>query len=287
MIEEIYEMYSRKVFLFLLSKTNNEDIAEELTQETFFQAVQCIDRFKGNSSILTWLCGIAKNVWLKDLRKRQEILSTNDHIQEIADEKEVNVQWEQKEILQLIHNMNEPIREVMYLRLVSNLSFAEIGEIIGKTENWTRVTFFRGKQKIVKEILKDDILSEQTKKDIDKHLTECRECQKKMAAMKTQLDIQNTNVDLKINPLKKVRFYQKILTVLGAVIAFILGACIPIAILGFTVLERGEIAAYQIERVKGLWYVLTSWSCASGIVVCVIYFLLILLIKKIIKKKGK
>ena len=71
-------------------------------------------------------------------------------------------------------------------------------------------------------------------------------------AMKTQLDIQNTNVDLKINPLKKVRFYQKILTVLGAVIAFILGACIPIAILGFTVLERGEIAAYQIERVKGL-----------------------------------
>ena len=69
--------------------------------------------------------------------------------------------------------------------------------------------------------------------------------------------------------------------------AFILGACIPIAILGFTVLERGEIAAYQIERVKGLWYVLTSWSCASGIVVCVIYFLLILLIKKIIKKKGK
>ena len=85
MIEEIYEMYSRKVFLFLLSKTNNEDIAEELTQETFFQAVQCIDRFKVNSSILTWLCGIAKNVWLKDLRKRQEILSTNDHIQEIAD----------------------------------------------------------------------------------------------------------------------------------------------------------------------------------------------------------
>ena len=153
-IEEIYEMYSRKVFLFLLSKTNNEDIAEELTQETFFQADQCIDRFKGNSSVLTWLCGIAKNVWLKDLRKRQETLSIDDV--EIADKKEINVQWEQKEILQLIHDMNEPVREVMYLRLISNLSFAEIGEIIGKTENWTRVTFFRGKQKIVKEILKEE-----------------------------------------------------------------------------------------------------------------------------------
>ena len=156
MIEEIYEMYSRKVFLFLLSKTNNVDIAEELTQETFFQAIQCIDRFKGNSSILTWLCGIAKNVWLKDLRKRQETLPIDDDILEITDKQEINVQWEQKEILQLIHDMNEPVREVMYLRLISNLSFAEIGEIIGKTENWTKVTFFRGKQKIVKEMLKDE-----------------------------------------------------------------------------------------------------------------------------------
>lgn len=156
MIEEIYEMYSRKVFLFLLSKTNNVDIAEELTQETFFQVIQCIDRFKGNSSILIWLCGIAKNVWLKDLRKRQETLPIDDDILEITYKQEINVQWEQKEILQLIHDMNEPVREVMYLRLISNLSFAEIGEIIGKTENWTRVTFFRGKQKIVKEMLKDE-----------------------------------------------------------------------------------------------------------------------------------
>lgn len=105
---------------------------------------------------MTWLCGIAKNVWLKDLRKRQEILPIDDDILEITDKQEINVQWEQKEILQLIHDMNEPVREVMYLRLISNLSFAEIGEIIGKTENWTRVTFFRGKQKIVKEILKDE-----------------------------------------------------------------------------------------------------------------------------------
>lgn len=155
-LEEIYKMYSRKVFLFLLSKTNNEHLAEELTQETFFQAVQCIDRFTGNSSILTWLCGIAKNVWLKYQRKYQETLSLEGYNLEIEDKKGRNIRWEQKEILRLIHDMNEPIREVMYLRLISNLSFAEIGEIIGKTENWARVTFFRGKQKIVKEILKDE-----------------------------------------------------------------------------------------------------------------------------------
>ena len=131
----------------------------------------------------------------------------------------------------------------------------------------------------------DDLLSEQTKKDIDKHLNQCEKCQKKMMAMKMQMDIQNTDVELKSNPLKKVRFYQKMLTGLGAVIAFILGACIPVAILGLAVLERGEIAAYQIERMKSLWYVLASWSCAAGTAVCVIYFLLVLLIKNIIRKK--
>ena len=82
-------------------------------------------------------------------RKHRETLSLEDYNLEIEDLKERNILWEQKEILQLIHDMNEPMREVMYLRLISNLTFAEIGEIIGKTENWASVTFFRGKQKIV------------------------------------------------------------------------------------------------------------------------------------------
>lgn len=134
-------------------------------------------------------------------------------------------------------------------------------------------------------LYQDDILSEQTKKDIDRHISGCEECRKKLLAMKMQIDVQSTDVELKSNPLKKVKFYQKMLTAFGAVIAFVLGACAPIAILGFTVLERGEIAAYQIERVKSLWYILALRSCVAGIAVCVIYFLLLLLIRKIIGKK--
>lgn len=134
-------------------------------------------------------------------------------------------------------------------------------------------------------LYQDDILSEQTKKDIDRHISGCEECRKKLLAMKMQIDVQSTDVELKSNPLKKVKFYQKMLTALGAVIAFVLGACVPIAILGLTVLERGEIAAYQIERVKSLWYILALRSCVAGIAVCVIYFLLLLLIRKIIGKK--
>ena len=103
-LEKIYEMYSRKVILFLMSKTNDEHLAEELIQETFFQAVQCIDQFQGKSSILTWLCGVANNVWLKYSRKHKETLSIDDGSLEIADKQDINVQWDQKEILQLIHN---------------------------------------------------------------------------------------------------------------------------------------------------------------------------------------
>ena len=134
-------------------------------------------------------------------------------------------------------------------------------------------------------LYQDDILSEQTKKDIDRHLSGCEECRKKLLAMKMQIDVQSTDVELKSNPLKKVKFYQKMLTAFGAVIAFVLGACAPIAILGFMVLERGEIAVYQIERVKSLWYILALWFCVAGIALCVIYFLLLLLIRKIIGKK--
>lgn len=135
-------------------------------------------------------------------------------------------------------------------------------------------------------LYQDDILSEQTKKDIDKHLNECADCKKKMDAMKMRIDVQTTSAEIKMNPLKKVRFYQRALTALGAALAFVFGACIPIAVLGLAVLERGELAAYQVERIKYFWYLPILWSCIAGIIVCAIYFLFILLIRKIIHKNA-
>lgn len=135
-------------------------------------------------------------------------------------------------------------------------------------------------------LYQDDIVSEQTKKEIEQHVNECKDCKKKMDAMKMQIDVQTANAEPKTDPFKKVRFYQKALIALGAVIAFILGTCYPIALLGLAVLKRGEIATYQIERLKNLWYVLALRSCVTGIIVCAVYFLLILLIGKILSKKA-
>lgn len=105
-MEEIYQNHSKKVYTFLLSKTCNHELAEELTQETFFCAVNSINKFKGNSSVLTWLCGIAQNLWLKYLRdnKSFEDLSNYEDMLTISSaEDELFIQWENVEILKSLH----------------------------------------------------------------------------------------------------------------------------------------------------------------------------------------
>lgn len=158
-MEEIYQNYSKKVYAFLLSKTCSHELAEELTQETFFCAVNSISRFKGNSSVLTWLCGIAGNLWLKYLRDNkvcEDLSSYEDVLTSSSVEDEYFIQWEKVEILKLLHNLAEPVREVMYLRLIGELSFFQIGEIVGKSENWARVNFYRGKKRVMEEMSKNE-----------------------------------------------------------------------------------------------------------------------------------
>lgn len=157
-MEEIYKKHAKTVYSFLLSKTNQPILAEELTQETFYQAIRSIDRFQGNSSISTWLCSIAKNVWRSYLQKNhyEENRSDIDLGSTHSVEQEVFMNWDRVEILKVLHRMEDPIREVMYLRLIANLSFREIGEIMDRTENWARVNYYRGKGRIVEEVKRNE-----------------------------------------------------------------------------------------------------------------------------------
>lgn len=79
-IEELYQKHAKTVYGFLLTKTQNPDIAEELTQETFYQALKKLNTFRENSSVSTWLCGIAKNLWFDFLRKQKKQLAITSHI---------------------------------------------------------------------------------------------------------------------------------------------------------------------------------------------------------------
>ena len=59
--EKIYRTYFNDVFLYIRRLSNNEQIAEEITSETFYKAMRSIDSFRGDCDIRVWLCQIAKN----------------------------------------------------------------------------------------------------------------------------------------------------------------------------------------------------------------------------------
>ncbi|MEA4874942.1 MAG: sigma-70 family RNA polymerase sigma factor [Anaerorhabdus sp.] len=146
--EEIYQSYAKLVYGFLLKKCHRHDLAEDLTQETFVIALEKLDTYDHSCKISTWLCGIANNLLRQEFRKEKEIELNEDIITE-------NIDWDCVDILKKVHELSEPYREVMYLRLTANLSFSQIGEIMDKSENWARVTFYRGKTRI-KEAIEDE-----------------------------------------------------------------------------------------------------------------------------------
>ena len=157
-IEEYYRAYGEKVYAYLLSLSREPDTAEEFMQETFCQAIKALDRFQGDCSVCTWLCRIAQNLWLKELRRRRlHPSAAADPDPDLPDPDLLppDVQTEQADtkmfVMRQIHDLPERDKEIILLRATGALSFAEIGEIFGKSESWARVTFYRAKQKLRKE----------------------------------------------------------------------------------------------------------------------------------------
>lgn len=152
-MDKIYRAHSQTVYRYLLSLTHDADVSEELTQETFYQAIKSIHRFDGSCKITTWLCAIAKNLFAAYRRKHPQTEPWEDAlILTSSTEEDALSSTLCLEILRGMHLLNEEMREVMYLRVLGGLSFREIGEILDRTENWARVTYYRGKEKLKKEL---------------------------------------------------------------------------------------------------------------------------------------
>ena len=150
-MDEINEECFETVYKYLFCLTHNSDISEELTQETFYRAVKKINTYNGKCKISVWLCQIAKHLWYNQCRKNKRIVNTDETF-DIEDPQNLEEQFiageEKVSLYKKMQNLDEKTREVMYLRITGELSFKEIGEILGKTENWARVTFYRGKSKL-------------------------------------------------------------------------------------------------------------------------------------------
>ncbi len=152
-LERFYCENYHIVFGYLLSLCGSRAMAEDLTSETFLKAISKVSSYDGSVKPSTWLCAIGKNLYLNE-RKRfsrhvpldSVVIAEDDTMENRIIEKDTA-----KRIEQLSRKLEEPKNQVFAMRL-NGLSFREIGEALGRTENWARVTFFRAKNEILAEL---------------------------------------------------------------------------------------------------------------------------------------
>ncbi|MFQ9014941.1 MAG: RNA polymerase sigma factor [Lacrimispora saccharolytica] len=149
--EKLYHSYYMQVYSYVMTILKNQSLAEEITQNTFFKAMTAKKPFGQRSGELTWLCSIAKRLAIDECRKNKKVTEL-DEASETAQKKDLTEEVEDKEtalqIHLILHELQEPYKEVFQLRIFGELSFAQIGFIFGKTENWARVTYHRARMKI-------------------------------------------------------------------------------------------------------------------------------------------
>ena len=158
--ERVLSAEYEAVYRYVLCLCRDEVIAADITQETFLKAMKGADSFGGKSSLYTWLCAIAKREWLTYAKKQgrecpsdliESDFGTEDKLpEEMAAEKDTAMY-----IHKIVHQLEEPYKEVFSLRVFGELSFSEIAQLFSKTDSWARVTYHRAKKIITEKMRKD------------------------------------------------------------------------------------------------------------------------------------
>ncbi len=148
------------VYRYVLCLCRDDSLAKDITQEAFLKAMKGADGFAGDSSLYTWLCAIAKRIWLSSVKKQgREVFS--DFSEDIYDEGKASIEEAVAEkdtamyIHRILHQLEEPYKEVFSLRVFGELSFSEIADLFSKTDSWARVTYHRAKKIITEKMRKD------------------------------------------------------------------------------------------------------------------------------------
>ena len=149
--EKLFEENRGFIFKYLLKLSRDACLSEELTQETFFRAYMNYAALREKDKASVWLCQIAKNTyyaWFNEQKKKAplddfEAVSDGRNVEDAVIRKELS-----EEVLRLLHELEEPYKEVFMLSVFGGFSFKDISTVFGKSESWARVTFYRAKQKL-------------------------------------------------------------------------------------------------------------------------------------------
>ena len=152
-IERIYRAYFTDVYRYCMRLTGDADAAEELTSDTFFAAMQKLDRFRGDCEVRVWLCEIAKNKYLSEQRKKKPV-PLDETVPDSDDSPETLavLHSDVGRATEAVHRLDEPYKEVFLLRVYGEMPFEQIGRLFGKTANWACVTFHRAKARVKSEL---------------------------------------------------------------------------------------------------------------------------------------
>lgn len=162
--EQIYNENVSKIYLFIYKMCGDSDLAEELTQETFLRSFAAFPSYRGESKVYTWLAAIAKNTYFTYLKKNKlymdaipleeavvHFFSNENNLQD-GDFLKEDIYNAMRE---LVYELPDKYKETVLLRIYAEMSFKEVAETMGISENSAKVLYFRAKNKL-KERLKDE-----------------------------------------------------------------------------------------------------------------------------------
>ena len=150
----IYDTFIKKIYDFIFYKTMHQQLAEDLTSQTFLKAWKKISQFqKGNFS--AWLYTIARNIVVDHYRSQKEILTVEDFWELKADDnvfEEVEKRLKIEKLREGLSHLKASEREILMLRLWQDLPFKEIAIILDKNEGATKMSFARAMESLKKEM---------------------------------------------------------------------------------------------------------------------------------------
>lgn len=160
--EKLYATHFNYVYLYIRKLSHGEEIAEEITSETFFRALSSINSFRGECDVKVWLCQIARNCYYSYIKEHDRAGRNEDieKLEQIPDEGSLEETVFAKDDVSVaqfaLHNLRDPYKEVFMWRLFGEMSFKQIGKLFNKTENWACVTYHRARKMLQKNMEVDD-----------------------------------------------------------------------------------------------------------------------------------
>ena len=149
-LEQFYQENYRIVYGYLYSLCGDRAWAEDLASETFLKAIIRIDSYDGSGKPSTWLCTIGKNLYLNERKRRRRHVPLDSVV--LAEESTMEEKYIDKQTAEAISRLSKELDETkqqLFAMRLNGMSFRDIGEALGKSENWARVTFFRVRNEIL------------------------------------------------------------------------------------------------------------------------------------------